>query len=382
MDFFSNSVRRCRINRPGGHGKITKVDRQEDDQVRLTVKYILGGFDKDLDPCLIEIPEELGTRDRKRRTLLTVTPPAAAEESKKKPRKKKSSTVASLSKENTQNHRTASQNTNKTRTNAPEPRQVETKKVVKRRSRSFKNKKKVPSADKHKFPADLPLEITVHPRPTFASPMNEKGVEDKRKYMLGGGAVSHYPRSSLSTDYARSAAALCRDDEEDEDNDPLSDSNSQPASGNGDDKSEESIPPPSAKRLSLDQAAVVSAGPIQRVTLQSVVDREMKEAANFVQDVLQNKSGDKIATKPEQQQAKETKATAPKASPRQEELMAVFLSLMEHSEGEAEEANLSGALNRQSQGSKDFTELEVQVLMDSLAESNKIMRCDGSIYWL
>ena len=382
-----------RINRPGGHGKITKVEQQEDDQVRLTVKYVLGGFDKDLDPCLIEVPEELGTRDRKRRTLLIVSPPSGADEAKKKPKKKNAPTSAaavSSSKENTQNHRKQSVLVATTcEPPAKQQRETPKKKVVQaKRRRSFKNKTRQrtnsTNNDKLKWPADLPLEITVHPRPAFASPMNEKGVEDRRKYMLvgGGAAGTALPRSTPSTVYARSAVALCRDEDDDvgvEENDPLSHSNPQPA--NMEEKSEASSP--SNQRMSLDKAA---AGTIQRVTLQSVVDREMKEAANFVQDVLHHKKpGDRVvaaAKKQPQAVAKKAKPAAPKASPRQEELMAVFLSLMEHNEGTAEEDCLAAQLNQQSQGTKDFTEVEVKTLMDSLAVSNKIMRCDGSIYWL
>ena len=342
---------------------------------------MLGGSDKDLDPCLIEIPEELGTRDRKRRTLSTVAPPpAATQDAEKKPKKNKSTVTAvvSSSKENTQNHRKPSTTKKKKAHTASVLEQVEKQKVVKaRRRRSIKDKKKDSLVDdKHKWPADLPLEITVHSRPAFASPMNEKGAEDKRKYMYGGaGAAVAHLRSSPSTGYyAGSGVARCRDENDDEDNDYLSDSNSQPVSmQEDDDESEASSPEAAAKgRMSLDQTG--PAGLIQRVTLQSVVDREMKEAENFVQDVLHRK--------PEATEAKKTKPAAPKASPRQEELMAVFLSLMEHNEGTAEEDCLAEQLNQQSRGTKDFTVEEVRTLMDSLAVSNKIMRCDGSIYWL
>lgn len=384
------------INRPGGHGKITKVEKQDNNQVRLTVKYVLGGCDKDLDPCLIEVPEELGTRDRKRRNLLTVAPTKDAAKKKERQPKKKKATTAAESKENTQNHRKTSPPTVSVLVPPPKRGSVEKKKGVQRRrrrssknSRSDSNKSKLTN-NKAKWPADLPLEITVHSRPLFASPMTEKGVEDRRKYMLAGVATSlnNQNRSSTtpSTLYGRSAPAWCRDDEDDNEDDELSDSNLQPEpTQDDDDKSELVLVPPRASAMSSKAATTSSSSPIvapeaagliKRVTLQSVVDREMKEAANFVDNVLKSKPGK--AKQPE----KKTKEQPPAASPRQEELMAVFLSLMEHNEGTAEEDCLVAQLNQQSQGTKDFTAEEVQALVDSLATSNKIMRCDGSIYWL
>ena len=62
------------INRPGGHGKITKVHADKDGNVlRLDVKYTLSGADCDLDPELVQPYVELDRKSRRSRTPFAVT---------------------------------------------------------------------------------------------------------------------------------------------------------------------------------------------------------------------------------------------------------------------------------------------------------------------
>ena len=368
------------INRPGGHGKITKID-VEDDEVRLTVKYILGGCDKNLDPCLVEVPEELGTRDRKRRSILTVAPPEESKKrgtissNKKRSQPSGSSRIVSDSKENALNKKESRKTATKER------KAVSESKSKPRRRRSTKKRKTDSTNDNRNesnWPSDLPTEIVVHSRATFASPMTEKGVEDRRSYMMSSRPQGHF-RLSPSTLFARSpreeaAAAGYRDDE----NDPLSDSNSTSNSDDDNDKAsveEEDVElTPHGMDVAAEATSPLAKAPIKRVTIQSVVDREMKEAANFVDDVLQSKPGEVV--KKEDKKVKE----APKTSPRQEELMAVFLRLLEHNEGTVEEDGLVEQINQHSEGNKNFTEGEVAELMEELTANDKIMRGDGNIY--
>jgi len=367
--FFFTSVS---INRPGGHGKITKVEVQ-DDQIKLTVKYILGGSDKDLDPCLVEVPEELGTRERKRREVLSV--PAVEETKKSGAAKKKrpSHDAISNSKENTKNRKAP----------PPDAAQVPTNvtNIKRGRRKSFKKPKTEKKDDRSKWPADLPVSIVIR-RTELTSPMTERGAEDRRNDMLMTSSMRP-PRSSPSTLFCRSprdaTAPMYSGGEEDEGG-PVSDSNSEPSSldeksamsmedNGGDDGAE------GAKQGAIDHLALADA-PVKRVTVQSVVDREMKEAANFVDDVLKSKPGE------EPKKEGKKKEAAPETSPRQEELMAAFLRLMDHNEGTVEEECLASQINQQSGSSKAFVDNEVNDLVESLATNNKIMRCDGNIYWL
>ena len=357
----------CSINRPGGHGKITKVEMQ-DDQVKLTVRYVLGGSDKDLDPCLVEVPEDLGTRERKRRVILTVPVEDTKKRNVAKKRPSTEAVVVSDSKENANNRK------------APPPTNIgaplETK-IKRGRRKSFKKRKSENKDDRSKWPADLPCEIVIR-HTEFTSPMTERGVEDRRNQMLMTSSMRP-PRSSPSTLFAQSpreaATPMYSGGEEgEEEDDPLSDSNSQPASS--DEKSEASTDAEAEDAKQSRTDSPLAKAPVKRVTIQSVVDREMKEAANFVDDVLKTKPGEE----PKKEEKK--KEVAPKASPRQEELMAVFLRLMEHNEGDVEEDCLAAQINEQSGGSKDFGDTEVKCLMESLATNNKIMRSDGNIYWL
>eukprot|EP00977_Amphora_coffeiformis_P022261 scaffold10697_cov151-Amphora_coffeaeformis.AAC.4 len=351
------------INRPGGAGKITKVEMQ-DDQVKLTVKYILGGSDKDLDPCLVEVPEELGTRERKRREVLTVP----VEETKKRSvaKKRPSQEAISDSKENAQNPKVT----------PPAATEILKAANIKRgRRKSFKKRKTEKKDDRSKWPADLPVSIVIR-RTELTSPMNEKGAEDGRNDIRITGSMRRPPRSSPSTLFARSPreATVPMNSGGEEDDYAFSDSNSEPSSLEEKSDASMKVEEEDAKQSAVDLS--MADAPVKRVTMQSLVDREMKEAANFVDDVLKSKPGED----PKKEEKK--KEAVPKTSPRQEELMAVFLRLMDHNEGTVEEECLAAQINQQSAGNKDFGDHEVNDLMESLATNNKIMRCDGNIYWL
>lgn len=359
----------------------------QDDQVKLTVKYILGGSDKDLDPCLVEVPEESGTRERKRRAILTVP----VEESKKRSgvakKRAAESTAAQMdSKENVRNRKAPPQ----VAVQAPP---VEAKIKRRRRRKSFnKRKSENPKGDdKSKWPADLPCEIVIPHRADFTSPMTERGAEDRRTLMTSS---MRPPRSSPSTLFAHSPREATtpmysggeEEDEADEDDDSLSEPNSEPAYS--EEKSGVSLVEERDDDDHVKQSATatnsspLAKAPVKRVTMQSVVDREMKEAANFVDDVLKTKPGAKETPKEQGDTKKAAASSKVTTTPRQEELMSVFLRLMDHNEGTIEEECLAAQINQQSGGSRDFGDDEVKALMESLANNNKVMRCEGNIYWL
>lgn len=336
------------------------------DDIRLTVKYVLGGSDKDLDPCLVEIPEELGTRERKRRTVLTMgTAPEQQQEAPHQRAPRRTQINLPSTKENAQNRKTPNVSAS-SKKNATQEKKGS---VVRRQRRSVKKK---PVKEKRHWPSDLPCEIVVphQQRIDFTSPMTDRGAEDGRKYMLPN-ARPPPPASSPSTLFAHSPhpaeSALYTGGTQDED--PLSESD--------DLKSEPSLH--RARMPSVEDMELVSRSeaklPIKRVTVKSVVDQEMKQATDFVKDMLQSNPGETVK---EESKVKE----APQTSPRQKELMEVFLSLMDHNEGTVEEDCLVDQINDHSSGAKNFREDEINQVLESLATSNKIMRCDDNIFWL
>lgn len=356
-----------RINRPGGCGKIVKVNVQ-DDQVRLDVKYILGGFDKELDPCLIEVPESLGTRERKRRTILTVE---ATKDTTKRSKQTVARGSAPISKENAGNHIVTPAAVSAATKVDPNSQKKKNKNVKSKQGKNTKKAKSGAVEDKKERPIDIPSEITIQ-RPVFASPMTVKGAEEGRKYMLPN---NHSRRASPSSLFMQSHLGdtdVSPSDNNLKEDDPLSDANSVAASS-ASEKSDKDVIKVKDDDESAAAASPLPEAPTRRVTMKSVVDREMKQASTFVDEVLNTKPGE---IKKEVRKPKEpTEETL-----RQQELMSAFMQLMDHNESSVDEDSLVELIKQQSGKGQDFCEDEIQALIEKLDDSGKIMRCDGIIF--
>jgi hypothetical protein len=381
------------MNRPGGHGKIIKVDQVGPQQlVKLDVKYTLGGADKGLDPCLVERPQELvrGGRERKRRTLLTVTVPATAT-------KRARTTAAAATSHCKENHR-----------NAVPVTVSAAKKPKAARRRRKKTKAKVvrapaaapSSSAAHPRPDDLPREIVIrHSSGAQASvlpatsPMTEKGVEEvgARSYMLPAAQrrrsspSSHYASSDAGADLLLAASLGPNPFSVDSNDSCVADSDVEWATpymrylryknylaaealmANEEEMEEDDE----------DEASPLPPAPTKRVTMKSVIDGEMEKASNFVNNVLQSKPGEPP------KESKKPPPPKPSLSPRQQALMLVFQQWMDHSEGSVEEGDLLACLNaRRVKSQASFDPPDVEALLTSLCATNKVMRCDGNIYSL
>jgi hypothetical protein len=392
------------MNRPGGHGKIIKVDQVGPQQlVKLDVKYTLGGADKGLDPCLVERPQELvrGGRERKRRTLLTVTVPATAT--------KRARTTAAA----------ATSHCKENRRNAVPVTVSAAKKPKAARRRRKKTKAKVvrapaaapSSSAAYPRPDDLPREIVIrHSSGAQASvlpatsPMTEKGVEEvgARSYMLPAAQrrrsspSSHYASSDAGADLLSAALgpnpssvdstdSYVSDDEEasfryTKDKlfstgrrltaDQLYQLETEALMANEEEMEDD-------EEDDEDEASPMPPAPTKRVTMKSVIDGEMEKASNFVNNVLQSKPGEPP------KESKKPPPPKPSLSPRQQALMLVFQQWMDHNEGSVEEEDLLACLNaRRVKSQASFDPPDVEALLTSLCATNKVMRCDGNIYSL
>jgi hypothetical protein len=453
------------INRPGGHGKITKVEvignateEYDDTNIRLTVKYVLGGCDKDLDPCLVEVPQDLGTRTRKPPSRSNVLTPAVATETKSsKPKRMKkaklgnsttttstssshnkkprphgtttTTTAAAASKENTQNRKSSETSTGKIQVSSGSGHKITQQPRRRRRSTTTftSNTNKKCKKTKHKWPKDLPSEIVIprhsHSNPSFTSPINDKGAEEGRKYMLPQNRKSpqnqHYRPLFPSTDLLGSGSSTHDDDDYDVD-DPEEDELMMMTTSADDDVSESNVvlkssaaasggvpvvsssfltdtkqvPSASDMKVVEQQSAAAttttSTVPIlKRVTVKSVVDQEMKQAADFVSDMLQCPPGEQSSFTAAAATTTAPASTTTTSSPRQEQLMKVFLSVMDHNEGTVEEDELVQQINQHQTATTtkavettEFPSDEIHTLLQTLVQNNKIMRCDNHIYWL
>ena len=122
--------------------------------------------------------------------------------------------------------------------------------------------------------------------------------------------------------------------------------------------------------------------PVKRVTVKSVVAREMKQAKGFVEDLLKIKPGKPTVeiAKPSSKPTPTQKATT---TPRHEDILIVFRLLMELEDGTVEEADLTNQLNQQlCKTATPFQTTEVQQTMETLELDGKIMRSDGVIFWV
>jgi hypothetical protein len=356
-----------RINRPGGHGKITGVHCDEEGVVEsLDVKYtITGGFDKQIDPDLCKHHQELERTGRQRRTREVFTVPVEEKENETKATKKKDAAKKSKVEKKEKPAKVSTQ-AEKPKTNKSKKR----KKAVTNDASEVQSDQETDSIPTEiHIPLLSPERVSASAR--FTSPLTESGVESRpvRKYMLDNDAVDaqHDELLTPPCSPASDVKSCVRES-------PISRVKSL---GRGDFVD---IPETKKTKGACLQAAH---GPRVKVTLREVYDDHWQEANEFVKDVVtDSKAKQPSPSKKEEEISKAPEL--PEVDERQSAFLAVFNDLLQNNDGTIEEEGLLSKINELStkrvKNGMTFAEAEVDQILLHLCEENKIMRCDGQVY--
>lgn len=356
-------MRTFSINRPGGHGKITKLHTDERGQVvRLDVKYILtSSYDLNLDPELVQPFHELDRNSRRRRRQRAATDPEVRE-GKENERSK----PLSFSK------KAVSKRVNKKKKKTVSPSSSTDLLEKKRRSRE----------------AEAPMsEIYLSDCDDTMSMVSELGfgaeaVSSGRSYMLP--ASQRKQRQSFET--TCSAIASNEDTYEESDRTPISRAKSmgsgQLSSDDAENKDPESFEPSFSKTKSLligryqqstsNQPKAQATLP-QQVSLAQVYQSEKQRAAEFCKQVVLNNDA------PGAEATSVASSSCHASTERRNRFVYAFTDLLQM-DGMMQVDEVVAKVNANASLKEPFLETEVTGYLGYLAEQNKIMESDGLVY--
>jgi hypothetical protein len=346
------------INRLGGTGIITRVYHDENNQLKIDVKYTVnGGYDTNLDPVLLQPYEDLdrGARQRRARQILDLAPEQAPSPPQGSGNKmlSKNNKVAN-NKENVGPRRVTQKK------NMAPPAQLMQKVRKRRNSVNPDQPRKVPSTD-DKPSIGIPKLLHCDNPEDDVSTLADESAE-----FLSKKSTFRHPHAVVRSLF-RSSSPVNR---QPVDISPLSPIESLPSSielSEVDVAMQEEPQPPSLHQEGTE------ATPPKPSTVDLLLDQSAKEAADFCnsivrkQDDCDDMDDESIEVEP------------PIATQRQNAFNTILFRLLFDNDDELDTETLLPAVNSKAEG-QPYTQVEMCDYLKQLRAQNKIQDTGGMIY--
>ena len=389
------------INRPGGHGRITRVHYLNNDSSggvvqSLDVKYtVTGGSDLHLDPDLVKPHQELSRQGRSRRSRDFFAPTTTTAVSKKDNdgmKKKKKQKRSSSCPDNKMQPEILSSAANKNREKENKPHPTNRSNNAHKKKKSGKRKRKSAVKKQAKVPSrikalrdelvigdGIPEEIVVrHEKMGAATPVSKISPLGAgfSKTKLCKRPTSPSLRDQKTADLVDRVVDDSRSDEEaDDKSSPISHTKPLATGDWYDDDAKEGT------TSSVETTTTSGGPPAPRVhlTLEQVYHHEKQKATEFLDAVIAGRTVTDNDAPPRTTESSSCPVLAP---PVVDERQGTFQSLLNHvlvlHESMVEEDGLVERVNALA-GDMQFTSNETNQFLQTLAAQDKIMRSDGMI---